>query len=255
MLRIDRISLIEVANTLVTPFHASSHAARALHHILVRIESADGAVGWGECPTLDDPYYVGETTETAWYILREFLAPRVLGAPWSTIDDFAALMAPVKSNPFAKSGLEMAAWDLFGRTQGKSLSELLSGVRTEIASGVALGMDPDTPRLLDAIQRHVEEGYRRVKLKVAPSSDHADVALLAQVRARFPHLPLMVDANGAYTLGDAPHLAAFDAFDLTMIEQPLDDGDLLDHAALQARIRTPICLDESLRSAPSSLVR
>jgi len=245
-MKIIRASLHEVTNTLINPFRASSHATQELHHILVRLEDESGVVGWGESATLQDPYYLGETTETAWHILRDFCLPRVLGRSWSSIEELVGLYAPVKGNTFAKSGIEMAAWDLLGRARGTSVAELLGGTRTEIESGVSLGIEPDVDRLLDLIGRYLSEGYRRVKLKIAPGMD---VAVVERVRAAFPDVPLMVDANAAYTLEDTAHLQRLDAFDLMMIEQPLDYADIREHARLQRELRTRVCLDESLRSA------
>ena len=213
-MRITRVSLHEVVNTLVNPFRASSHAAGTLHHILVRLEDADGGVGWGESATPVDPYYLGETTETAWHILRDFLVPSVVGRSWQTIEEFVALYALVKGNSFARSGIEMAAWDLLARHQGRSVADLLGGTRDEIHSGVSLGIERDDGRLLDLIGGYLAEGYRRVKLKIAPGHD-TDV--LERVRAAFPDAPLMVDGNAAYTLDDVDHLKKLDAFDLMMI--------------------------------------
>jgi O-succinylbenzoate synthase len=140
----------------------------------------------------------------------------------------------------------MAAWDLLGRIQGRSVAALLGGTREEIQAGVALGIERDTGLLLERVQRAIDDGYRRVKLKLAPGMD---LAVLEAVRARFPRLPLMMDANGAYSLAQRDHLQTLDEFDLMMIEEPLGSGDLFEHAELQRALRTPICLDESLHSA------
>lgn len=243
-LAVERLTLSVVRLELINPFRASSHEARQLDHVLVRAEAA-GLVGWGECATPSDPYYLGETTETAWHIARDFLAPAVLGKPWSSPEDFAALYAPVKGNTFAKAGLEMAAWDLFARARGAPVARLLGGTRSQIESGVSLGLEPDPGRLFELIDDYRAQGYRRVKLKVGPGHD---LALLELVRSRYPDLPLMADANSAYTLADLDHLRAFDAFGLMMIEQPLAWHDFVDHAKLQRELRTPVCLDESIRS-------
>ncbi len=243
-MRIEEASLYAVQNRLIVPFAASSHATQELTHILVRIR-ANGGVGWGECPTLEDPYYLGETTKTAWHILRDFLIPSVLGKEFETIDGFLGLYGPVKGNTFAKAGLEMAAWDLLGRSAGRPVADLLGGERDEIFSGVSLGIDRDTNRLIGLIEVHLGQGYRRVKLKVAKGHD---VDVLEKVRNRFPDVPLMVDANSAYTLNDVDHLKALDSFNLMMIEQPLAWDDYVDHAKLQRALKTPICLDESVRS-------
>lgn len=243
-MRIDEVSMYAVQNRLVVPFAASSHSTEDLTHILVRVRSGDHT-GWGECATLEDPYYLGETTKTAWHVLEEFLVPSVVGKQADDVTSFLALWGPVKGNTFAKAGLEMAAWDLFGRASGRSVAQMLGGERDEVLSGVSLGIERDTGRLLGLIEKHVAAGYRRVKLKVAKGHD---VQVLEKVRERFPDVPLMVDANSAYTLADAAHLKTFDAFGLTMIEQPLAWDDYVDHATLQRQLATPICLDESIRT-------
>jgi o-succinylbenzoate synthase len=247
-MRIDEASIYAVQNRLINPFAASSHATQDLTHVLVRLRAGE-LVGWGECATLEDPYYLGETTKTVWHILKDFLIPSVLEREWADIDSFLNLWGPVKGNTFAKAGLEMAAWDLFARQQGRAVADLLGGERAEILSGVSLGIERDTGRLLELIESHLSQGYRRVKLKVAKGHD---VAVLEKVRARFPDTPLMVDANSAYTLDDLDHLRAFDAFNLTMIEQPLAWDDYVEHATLQRAINTPICLDESIRSVAAA---
>ncbi len=245
-LRVQRLTLCVVRLELRDAFRSNARSVRRLEHVLVRAEAEGGLVGWGECATPSDPYYLGETTETAWHIARDFIAPAVLGKPWSTPAEFAALYALVKGNTFAKAGVEMAAWDMLGRARGESVARLLGGTRAAIESGVSLGMEPDPGRLFALIDDYVAQGYRRVKLKVGPGHD---LDVLERVRARYPDLPLMADANSAYTLDDLAHLKAFDAFDLMMIEQPLAWHDFIDHAKLQRELRTPVCLDESIRSA------
>jgi O-succinylbenzoate synthase len=244
-----RFSLYEVVQHLVTPFRASSHSHEELHHLLVRLEDASGAVGWGECATNTDPFYLGETHRTAWHIIEEFVAPRVLGKPWQTIEEFTKLFSLVKGNTFAKAGVEMAGWDLLGRMRETSVAHMLGGSRSEILSGVSLGIERDKEQLLDRVRKHLEEGYRRIKLKIAPGYD---LVPLGWVREAFPSVPLMADANAAYTLADTAHLAQLDPLQLTMIEQPLGYDDLRDHAELQRRITTPVCLDESVRSAATA---
>ncbi|MEU5434986.1 o-succinylbenzoate synthase [Streptomyces sp. NPDC020719] len=245
-MRIEHIDLYVVELRLNHTFQASTHGAGTLRHVVVRAV-AEGLVGWGEAPTPVDPYYSGETTDTVWSVLHDFLAPAVLGRSWDSVEEFIGHYSRVKANNFARSGIEMAAWNLLAAATGRSLPELLGGAaRDSVASGVSLGMDRDLGRLCETVQRHVDQGYRRVKLKIGPG---ADTSVLAAVRDRFPALPLMVDANCAYTLRDIPHLQQFDAFDLMMIEQPLAWDDLTEHAELQRSLRTPLCLDESLNSA------
>jgi o-succinylbenzoate synthase len=244
-MRIDRIDLTIVRLPLIRPFRTSSSHKAHIDHILVRVE-AEGAVGWGECASPNDPYYCPETVETCWHLLKDFLAPAVLGKKWETIIEFNGYNAKVKGNGFARSGLEMAAWDVLGKVQRRSLAAMLGGEKKAIDSGVSLGIEDDLPTLLKLVEKYAGEGYRRIKLKIAPGWD---VGVVRAVRKQFPDLPLQVDANSAYTLDDTDHLARLDEFGLVLIEQPLAHDDIIDHAELQARLTTPICLDESIHSA------
>jgi O-succinylbenzoate synthase len=229
----------------VRPFQTSSSRKAHLDHILVRVR-LDGVVGWGECASPSDPYYCPETTETCWHILKDFLAPAVLNQEWAGIEELVALYRLVKGNRFARAGLEMACWDATARLAGEPLHACLGGTRGEIFSGVSLGIESRIEVLFEQIDRYLEEGYRRIKLKIAPGWD---VDVVRQVRGGYPDILLQVDANSAYTLDDLPTLQALDEFDLLLIEQPLAHDDIIDHARLQAAIRTPVCLDESIHSA------
>ncbi len=247
--RIRSVELRLVRLLLARPFTTSSHTKTHLDHILIRVVDADGAEGWGECVSPSDPYYSAETVETCWHMLRDFLVPGILDRAWSVPEEIAASWAAVRGNRFAKAGLDMACWDLYARHRGASLSAILGGTQREIRSGVSLGIEPTIDALLEQVARYVELGYHRIKLKIGPGRD---VPYVVAVREHFPDIPLMVDANSAYRLDDPAHLAALEALDslgLMMIEQPLGDDDLVDHAQLQARLRTPICLDESIHSA------
>jgi o-succinylbenzoate synthase len=245
---IENIELRIVRMNLVVPFRASTHGADELNHILVRASgrgpNGNLATGWGEVSAPNDPYYIGETVEGAWHMLRDFFIPKVLGKPWQNIEEFTKLYSVIKGNTFARAGLESAAWDLMSTLEGRSLASAIGGTRAEILSGVAMGMEEDK-RLFELIDQYIEQGYRRVKLKIAPGKD---VAVIEKVRKRYPNLPLMADANSAYKLADADTLRALDDFDVTMIEQPLAFDDFVDHAKLQSMLKTPICLDESIRS-------
>lgn len=243
-MRIERAELFLVRLPMVRSFATSSSTKSHQAHILVRLRSG-GLTGWGECASPSDPYYCEETTETCWHILKDFLLPAVVGREWADAEALISLYAKLKRNNFAKAGLEIACWDLLARAQNRPLHALLGGTRAEILSGVSLGVEERIEDLFALIDQYLAEGYRRVKLKIAPGKD---VAVVARVRERFPDLPLMVDANSAYTLADAPRLRELDQFCLTMIEQPLAHDDIVDHAALQAQLQTPICLDESIIS-------
>ena len=242
-MRIDEVTLFEVRMRLKIPFASSTHAADELRHILVKVRAGD-LVGWGECSATNEPYYLEETATTSWHVLEEFLVPAVLGKDFADVTAFARAYAPVKGNTFARAGLEIAAWDLFGRAEGRSLATMLGGTRTEIFSGVSLGVESFEP-LCSRIADHLAEGYRRIKLKISPQHDPS---LFARLRARFPETAFMADANSSFTLADIELLRSFDPYGLTMIEQPLGWDDLVEHAALQKELATPICLDESIRS-------
>lgn len=245
-MRIDRVELRLVRLPLIRTFRTSSSTKDHIDHILVRILGPGGLEGWGESASPSDPYYCPETTETCWHILKAFLAPKLLGAQWSSVDEALARFGPIKGNHFAKAGIEMACWDALARAEGKSLATLLGGTRAEIESGVSLGIERDLGSLLDQVDRYVDEGYRRIKLKIAPGWD---VDVVRAVRDRHPRVPLQVDANSAYRLADAETLRRLDDFDLLLIEQPLAHDDIVDHARLQSLLKTPICLDESIHSA------
>src|SRR5712692_733768 len=201
-LRIDRADLIVVRMSLVRSFETSSSRRSDLEHILVKVY-ANGLIGWGECASPIDPYYCEETTETAWHILKEFVVPAVLGRRFSSIEQLRAFYGKVKRNNFAKAGLELAAWDLLARAAEQPLHALLGGTRDEILSGVSLGIESDMGRLFGIIDQYLDEGYRRVKLKIGPGKD---VAYIGRVRERYPDMPLMADANSAYPVADLPTL-------------------------------------------------
>jgi o-succinylbenzoate synthase len=244
---VERVDLYLVRLPLLRPFTTSSHTKDHLEHIIIRVTAADGAAGWGECASPSDPYYCAETTETCWHIIRDFLSPALLGAIWDHPVQVGGLWAKVRGNNFAKAGIEMACWDLHGRVTGTAVARLLGGgeARPFIESGVSLGIEPSPAALLEQVDRFVAQGYKRIKMKIGPGHD---VEYVAAVRAKHPDLPLMVDANSVYTLADAAHLKQLDRFNLMMIEQPLGDDDIIDHAALQKELRTPICLDESIHT-------
>jgi o-succinylbenzoate synthase len=233
---------------LVRPFTTSSHTKDHLDHILIRVLDQEGGEGWGECASASDPYYCSETSETSWHILRDFLIPGLLGVAWDTPDAAAHTWGKVRGNNFAKAGLEMACWDLWCRARNEPLAGALGGTRKEILSGVSLGIELTIEGILEQVQRFVDQGYRRIKMKIGPGRD---LQFLKAVRERWPELPLMADANSAYSLDNPSHmqsLKAMDSLSLMMIEQPLADDDIVDHARLQAQLQTPICLDESIHS-------
>lgn len=243
-MRVERVELRVVELPLVRVFRTSSSVRSAIRHVLVRVD-VDGVTGWGEAAAPVDPYYCAETSGTCWHILKDFLVPMVLGKPWEDIEYLTALYSKVKGNAFARAGLEMACWDAMTRRAGVSLARALGGIRSEIESGVSLGIEADPGRLFAQIDQYLAEGYKRVKLKIGADFE---MDALRRIRARYPELSLQVDANSAFTLEDAERLRELDELGLLMIEQPLGHDDIVDHARLQAQLKTPICLDESLHS-------
>lgn len=243
-MKIERIELRLIRLPLVRFFETSFGRVHDRTFVLVTI-SGDGAEGVGECVADSTPYYSAETTGTAWHILTDFLAPLVLDRVFTHPREIFPAMRLVRGHHMAKAALEMAGWDLYARQVGKPLWEVLGGTRTTIASGVSIGIQDSLDDLMTRIEQELSAGYRRIKIKIKPGWD---VEAVRRVRASFGPIPLMVDANAAYSLEDAAHLAELDAYDLLMIEQPLDYEDLFDHATLQRQIRTPICLDESIHS-------
>jgi O-succinylbenzoate synthase len=229
---------------LVHFFETSFGRIHTRQFIVVKVEEGR-ACGFGECVAEADPYYSAETNETVWHITSDFLAPRVLGVDFPHPRDLSAALREIRGHRMAKAALEMAAWDLFARQRGVPLGRTLGGTRDRIASGVSIGIQDSLEDLTEKVGRELAAGYRRIKIKIKPGWD---LDAVERIRDRFGAIPLMVDANAAYSLDDADRLMALDAFDLMMIEQPLDYDDILDHAALQRRLRTPICLDESITS-------
>lgn len=246
-MRVAEAALFRVRLPLVHEFETSSHRKSAIEHILVRLVDSDGRVGWGEIASPSGPYFGAETTDTCWVVAGRVLLPALVGSECESPAEAAATWRRVRGNRFAIAGLDGAAWALHAERRGVSLARVLGGVRPGITAGVSLGIESGIDALLAQVQRHVDDGYPRVKLKIAPGWD---VEPVRAVRAAFPGLDLHVDANGAYPRG-AASLEVFRELDrerLTMIEQPFAPDDLLAHAELQARVETPICLDESVET-------
>ncbi len=247
-MRIERIELALLRLPLVRFFETSFGRIDDRAFVLVTVED-DGAVGIGECVADERPFYSSETTRTAWHIIADFLAPLVLDRTFTDPREVFDSFAHVRGHHMAKAAIEMAVWDLFARQQNQSLADVLGGTKATItsgiASGVSIGIQDSLEDLAARVEAELAAGYRRIKIKIKPGWDVEPVRLL---RERFGRVPLMVDANAAYTLKDAAHLARLDAFDLMMIEQPLDYDDLRDHATLQSGMSTAICLDESLET-------
>ena len=248
-MRIDAIILREVHIPLVRPFETSFGVTRNRKILLVEIQS-EGLVGWGECTAGERPYFSAESTDTAWAVITQELGPMLNSQNPEHGGECPRIFYRVRGNPMARAALENAIWDLEAQREGISLSKLIGGVQETIACGVSLGIQPSIGELMSIIEREVVAGYQRIKLKVKPGWD---VEVLEQVRNRWPGITLSVDANSAYKLRDADHLAQFDRYDLLMIEQPLWHDDFYYHSMLQKQLETPICLDESIRNRRDAL--
>jgi O-succinylbenzoate synthase len=242
MTRIECVELHRVRLPLVRTMRTSSHTKDFLEHILVKLTASDGATGWGEIASPSGPFFSAETVESCWAVARDHLAPLARSVSWEHPAELAAVLARVRGNHFARAGFDMAAWALYAESRGDSLAAALGGTRAVVEVGVSLGIEPTIDELLAHAEQRVGEGYRRLKLKIAPGWD---VEPVRAVRAAFPGVPLHVDANGAYADGDDV-LVRLDRFGLLMIEQPFAPRALLAAAALQRRIDTPVCLDESI---------
>ncbi|MDI4635070.1 o-succinylbenzoate synthase [Pelomonas sp. V22] len=237
---LDRIELITVSLPFVQPFATSVHSWAVKEALLLRLESG-GVVGWGECVADPDPYYSYETTQTARHIFKDFLLPQV--ETGLTFAELGQRLKPVRGHGMAKAMLENALLDLVARQRGVPLHELLGWPSRRIPSGISIGIKDTIPELVSAVEDALRRPYHRVKVKIMRGKD---VAWVRAVRQAFPQIALMADANGDYRPEDAPLLRELDAFGLTMIEQPLSFSDIIQHAALQRELATPLCLDESI---------
>jgi O-succinylbenzoate synthase len=248
MIHIESMTLREISLALKEPFQISSGTQSLRRILLVELRGADGGdggVGWGECAAAEFPNYGPETIDTCWHAIREWVAPRVLGRSFAGPEEVhPALDLNFRGHNMAKAAVEMASWEMAARLEGVSLSRKLGGTRDRIKVGISLGIQASPEALVARARAALERGYRKVKIKIKPG---ADLDYVRAAREELgPEAPLMADANNAYTLDDADRLEALDALGLMMIEQPLAWDDLMRHAELQKRLKTPLCLDESI---------
>jgi O-succinylbenzoate synthase len=243
-MRIDRIELRHIRMELITPFETSMGIEKDEEHIIVRVDG-EGLSGWGESVAEGTPFYSYETVQTAWHILRDFLIPSILGKSIASVDEAIRVNEKVRGHMMAKAGLEAALWDLFARARGVSLSTMLGGTRERIDVGVSIGIQSSPAELLRSVDGYLREGYKRIKIKIAPGRD---LAFVEAVRKEYPDILFQVDANSAYVLEDLPTFQAMDTYNLLLIEQPLSHDDIYDHCKLQRVLKTAICLDESIHS-------
>ena len=245
MIQLQRISLREIRLRLREPFRISSGVVEERRILLLELHDANGATEWSECVAGEQPNYSPETVDTAWFAIREWLAPRLLGKSIGAPESVHAILdRNVSGHNMAKAALEMGCWGLTARLRNESLSSVMGGTRDRVATGISIGIQKDPAALVQRASRAIGDGYRKIKVKIQPGSDVEFVR--AAREALPPDTDLMADANSAYGLEDADHLAELDTFGLIMIEQPLHRDDLVRHAQLQRRLQTPICLDESI---------
>jgi o-succinylbenzoate synthase len=244
-MRLESVELRHVRLPLVAPFRTSLGTVTEREVLLVRAIGAE-AEGWGECVAFMEPFYSYEYVDGAHGVIKDHLLPRLFAREEITAEEVGTALAGVRGHPMAKGAVEMAILDAELRAQGTSFGTFLGAVRSEVDCGVSVGIHETVGDLLNTVGGFLDDGYRRIKLKIEPGSD---VEPVRAVRERFGDILFQVDANAAYTRADAAHLAQLDEFDLLLIEQPLPEEDVLGHAEVAKVVQTPICLDESITSA------
>lgn len=230
---------------MITSFTTSFGTLTSRPTVIVKTETADGVIGWAEAAALPFPFYKPETTDTCLLVLEKYIAPLVLNKQFTTIQEAVAFYQPIKGHNFAKTGFENALWMIMSQQQNQSIAQLLGGTQTDITVGESIGIHSTIEATIEEVQKALDTGFKRIKLKTKPGWD---LELVKAVRSQFGDVDLMIDGNSAYTLEHVPLLKQLDQYHLTMIEQPLNDDDIIDHAVLQKQISTPVCLDESILS-------
>ncbi len=243
-MQLEKIELFEIEMPLKYPFETSFGTTQNRRILLLRVWNKDGVSGWGECTAPSRPFYLSETIDTCWSIIKNSVVPMLFKANVSTASEVAKVLTPIQGNRMAIGAVETALWDLEAKVLGLPLWQHLGGTQTEINCGVSIGIQSSLDKLVEVVTREVESGYQRIKLKIKPGQD---LELVKTIRSVFPDILLSVDANSAYEFErDQDLFKQFDDYNLLMIEQPLAAGDLIDHAKLQKLIKTRICLDESI---------
>lgn len=243
-MKIESCELFETRFPMKAPFRTSFGAETNRRILLVKLQG-EGITAWGECTSADAPLYSYETVDTCRYVITTFLLPAILGKSFDDLPALRRTYSEIKGHNMAKAALEHALWDGLAKQRGISLSALMGGTRTKAAAGISIGIQESIPKTVEVVGGFLDQGFQRIKLKIMPGWD---VELIRAVRRQYPEIALTVDANSAYTLEQADVFRQLDEFGLLYIEQPLAHNDLIDHAALQAMIRTDICLDESIES-------
>ncbi|MDE3839022.1 o-succinylbenzoate synthase [Bacillus methanolicus] len=244
-MKLTKIILRHLKMRMKSPFTTSFGSFQDKEFLLLEAFDENGLSGWGESVAFAAPWYNEETVKTNWHMLEDFLIPAILNKEFNHPDEVSVIFSYIRKNNMAKSTVEGAVWDLYAKEKGISLAAALGGQKEKIEVGISIGIQDTVEDLLRLIDGYMNEGYKRMKVKIKPGWD---VDVIREIRKRFPDVPLMADANSAYTLEDIDLLKALDEFNLMMIEQPLASDDIVDHARLQKEIKTPVCLDESIHS-------
>ena len=242
---IKKITMRHLKMTMKKPFVTSFGSMQEKEFFLLEVFDEKGNSGWGESAAFQAPWYTEETVQTTLHMIRDFLIPLVLNKEISHPDEVSEIFATIRKNNMAKAAVEVAIWDLYAKRTNQSLSQALGGVTEKIEVGISIGIQTTTEKLLEVVSNYIQEGYKRIKVKIKPGYD---IEVIQKLREAFPSVPLMADANSSYTLEDFEHLKQLDDYQLMMIEQPLANDDIVDHAKLQKHLNTPICLDESILS-------
>lgn len=244
-MKVTEVVLRHMKMRMKAPFTTSFGTFQDKEFLLLEAKDENGVSGWGESVAFHSPWYNEETLKTNWHMLEDFIIPSLLNKEIQHPDEVSETLSYIRKNNMAKSAFEGAVWDLYARQKGIPLAKALGGNAIEIEVGISIGIQDRVEDLLNLIGEYVEEGYKRIKVKIKPGWD---VEVMREVRKHFPDIALMADANSAYTLDDIELLKQLDEFDLMMIEQPLASDDIIDHAVLQNELKTPVCLDESIHS-------
>ena len=244
-MKIVKINVHMLEMKMKTPFSTSFGTVQNKKFYIIEAIDETGEIGWGEGVAFEAPWYTEETVETSLHMLKDFLIPIILNKPIAHPTEVNELFSSIRRNQMAKASIEMAVWDLYAKVNQQPLHQLIGGTASKIPVGISIGIEPTLEKQLETIERFIQEGYKRIKIKIKPGWD---IEVVKAIRDRFGDIPLMVDANSAYSLNDVSLLKQLDPYNLLMIEQPLAHDDLVDHAFLQKQIRTPICLDESICS-------
>lgn len=245
-MKITKAEISIISLPMHTPFETGFGKISHKDEIIVALFTEDGMVGYGESATLSHPVYNHETTESCWLALKNSILPQVVGKDFDTVESFVASYANIVGNTAARAGAECAFWHLLAQKQNTSLKALFGGVQSNIMVGEGVGITNSTEELLGTVESYLQDGFRRIKVKIKPGWDHEP---LAAIREHWPDIKLMADGNSQYSLADhAQTLISLEKYDLEMIEQPLASTDFVDHATLQSQTATPVCLDESIEN-------